>query len=126
MMCGLCSSFGVELLTILVATFLIVWSAGQTNGKLGKIIGTIILVIAIIGVLMTAYFMIGAGCLKGKCPMMSGGNTNMSMPMQKMGGPRKMQMQQMPMQGMPNQPVQTPAAPAPLDSAQGKPQNNGQ
>lgn len=124
MSCGMYSSFGVELLTILAATFLIVWSAGQTNGKMGKLIGTIILIVAILGVLVKAYFMIGSGCMKGNCPMMSGANTNMSMPMQKMGGPRRMQMQNppfdpaqgKPMQGMPNQQPTTPPAP----------QNNGQ
>lgn len=115
-MCGMCSNFGSTLLVILAATFLVIWSAGQAKGKLGKIIGTIVLVIGVLAFLYQAYFSVSLGCKTGTCPMMNMmgyQNSSMNKPMmqQRMGKQQRMPMGQMPPQGQP------------FDNTQGGPQS---
>jgi enhancing lycopene biosynthesis protein 2 len=105
----MCSNVGAILLIILVATFLIIWSASQAKGKLGKVIGWIILIFGAFAFVYQAYLSISIGCKTGTCPMMNMmGNQNHNMPMmqQRMGKQQRMPMGQMPMQDQQTPPAQ--------------------
>lgn len=120
-MCGMCSNFGSTLLVILAATFLVIWSAGQAKGKLGKIIGSIILVIGALAFVYQAYVSISLGCKTGTCPMMNMmgyQNSSMNMPMMQH---RPMMQKKMQM----NQPFDNTQG-KPFDNTQGGQQNSGQ